>query len=72
LWLTDTLLRQASQVFDPAGEAHGYGGSGVEEVTCETMPGQVIVAAAVFWGIMLFGLGMWIATRRLMDAGRDV
>jgi hypothetical protein len=58
VWLTVTLLQQASRMtwscssisFESSGKAYGYGGSGREEVICETMPGQLIVAAAVFWG----------------------
>jgi hypothetical protein len=36
------------------------------------MPAQLVVAAAVFWGIALFGLLLWIATRRLTEAGGAV
>ena len=79
-WLTFTLLQQASRMtwscssgsFEPSGEAYGYGGSGIEAVICESIPGQLIVAAAVFWGITLIGLLLWIATRRLIEAGRAV
>ena len=79
-WLTFTLLQQASRMtwscssisFEPSGEAYGYGGSGVEEVICESIPGQLIVAAAVFWGITLLRLLLWIATRRLTEIGRAV
>lgn len=78
VWLTVTLLQQAFRItwscssisFDSSGEAYGYGGSGVEEVVCETMPAQLIVVAAVFWGIALLGLVLWGATRRLPEAGR--
>ena len=79
-WLTFTLLKQASRVtwscssvsFEPSGEVYGYGGSGIEAVICESIPGQLIVAAAVFWGITLLGLLLWIATRRLIEAGSAV
>jgi hypothetical protein len=50
----------------------GYGGSGIEAVICESIPGQLIVAAAVFWGITILGLLLWIATRRLIEAGSVV
>ena len=79
-WLTATLLLQALQMtwscssvsFEYSGEGYEYGGSGGEEVICETMSGQLIVVAAAFWGVTLFGLLLWIATRRLTDAARAV
>lgn len=79
-WLTFTLLQQASRLtwscsgvsFESPGEAYGYGGSGAEEAVCATIPAQLIVAAASFWGITLLGLALWTATRRLPEAGRAV
>lgn len=57
-WLTFMLLREVPLItwscssisFEPSGEAYGYGGSDVEEAICATIPGQLIVAVAVFWG----------------------
>lgn len=79
-WLTFTLVREASRLtwscpwisFEPSGEVYGYGGSGIEDVVCETIPGQLVVAAAIFWGITVLGLALWFATRHLGDAGRAV
>jgi hypothetical protein len=82
VWLTLTLVREASRLtwscsrisFEPSGEAYGYGSSGPsgEEVICGTISGQYIVIALIFWLITLLGVALWIATRRLTDAGRAV
>lgn len=82
VWPTLTLLQEASRStwscssisFEPSGEEYGYGSSGPngEEVICATISGQSIVAAVIFWGIMLLGFVLWIATRRLADYGRAV
>ena len=82
VWLTLTLLQEASRLtwscssisFEPSGKEYGYGSSGPdgEEVICATISGQSIVVAVIFWGIMLLGLVLWIATRRLADAGEAV
>ncbi len=82
VWLTLALLQEASQLtwscssisFEPSVEGYGYGSSGPsgEEVMCGTISGQLIVTAVIFWGIMLLGLVLWTATRRLTDAGRAV
>ena len=82
VWLTSTLLQEASRVtwscssisFEPSMEAYGFGSSGPngEEVICATISGQSIITAVIFWGIVLLGLALWIATRRLRDAGRAV
>jgi hypothetical protein len=39
-------------------------------VICETIPGQLLIAAAFFWGITLLGLVLWTATHRLTEAER--
>ena len=84
MWLTLALLQEAARLtwscssisFEPSGEVYGYGygssGPNGEEVICGTVSGQSIVTAVIFWGIMLLGLVLWIATRRLTDAGRAV
>ena len=82
VWLTLTLVLEASRLtwscssisFEPSREAYGYGSSGPdgEEVICATISGQSIVVSVIFWGIMLLGLVLWIATRRLADYGRVV
>ncbi len=80
-WLTLTLLQEASRLtwpcssisFEPSGEAYGYGsGPNGEEVICATISGQSIVTAVIFWAIMLLGLILWFAPRRLADYGRAV
>ncbi len=80
VWLTLTLLQEASRStwscssisFEPSGKEYGSSGPDGEEVICATISGQSIVVAVIFWGIMLLGLVLWIATRRLADYGRVV
>lgn len=82
VWLTLTLLREASRltwfcssISFTGNNAYGYGLVGperTEEVFCDTIPGQSIVTALIFWVITLLGVALWISTRRLTDAGRAV
>jgi hypothetical protein len=79
-WLNLTLVHEASRLtwscsrisFEPSGEAYGSSGPSGEEVICGMISGQYIVMALIFWVIMLLGVALWVATRRLTDAGRAV
>ncbi len=63
LFLSSSLLEQVlradwscSEISFRPGESVGYGGGPLgEEVWCATIPGQLIVAVAVFWAITLLG-----------------
>jgi hypothetical protein len=71
--LTDALRIDwscSSITFGNVHTGYGYAAPNGEQVICETIPGQFIVMAAVFWGITVFGFVLWIATRRLADTGR--
>ncbi len=76
LVLTWNLLTDALRInwscssisFGNVQTGYGYSGPNGEQVICETIPGQFIVMAAVFWGITFFGFALWIGTRRLTEA----
>jgi hypothetical protein len=76
--LTSNLLTDALRInwscsgisFDNVQTGYGYAGPNGEQVICETISGQLILMAAVFWGITFFGVVLWIATHRLSEVGR--
>ena len=78
LVLTLNLLADALRItwscssisFDNVQTGYGYAGPNGEQVICETISGQLILMAAVFWGITFFGVVLWIATHRLSEVGR--
>lgn len=53
-----------SQISFSANAGYGYTGSSGEEVFCETIPGQLIVATAVLWAAPLFVLLTLLYLRR--------
>lgn len=78
LLLSSNLLVQVlgadwscSEISFQPGETVAYGGgSSEEEVLCATVPGQLIVASAVFWAMVLFGVAMLYFQARIRPDGR--